>query len=209
MSVIQTPEWAKDAVFYQIFPDRFASSAALPKPLHLESWQAPPTRHGFKGGDLLGIVERLDYLQDLGINAVYLNPIFQSAANHRYQAHDYYQVDSILGGNQALRQLLDAAHRRGMKVVLDGVFNHCGRGLYQFHHILENGASSPYIDWFSVKGFPLYAYYMPTTNVKNPTTNAGGACAPFPSSTPRRQRSGSSCGAWPGTGLSGASTVGG
>ena len=99
MSVIQTPEWVKGAVFYQIFPDRFASSAALPKPLHLESWQAPPTRHGFNGGDLLGIVERLDYLQDLGINAVYLNPIFQSAANHRYQAHDYYQVDPILGCN--------------------------------------------------------------------------------------------------------------
>jgi cyclomaltodextrinase len=158
MNTIQTPEWVKDAVFYQIFPDRFAPSVSLLKPCHLERWEAPPTRHGFKGGDLLGIVERLDYLQDLGINAIYLNPIFQSAANHRYQTHDYYQVDPILGGNQALRQLLDEAHRRNMKVVLDGVFNHCGRGFYQFHHILENGASSPYIDWFSIKGFPLYAY---------------------------------------------------
>jgi cyclomaltodextrinase len=158
MSAIQTPEWVKDAVFYQIFPDRFARSASLLKPFHLEPWEAPPTRHGFKGGDLLGIVERLDYLQDLGINAIYLNPIFQSAANHRYQTHDYYQVDPILGGNRALRLLLDETHRRGMRVVLDGVFNHCGRGFYQFHHILENGASSPYIDWFSIKGFPLYAY---------------------------------------------------
>jgi cyclomaltodextrinase / maltogenic alpha-amylase / neopullulanase len=158
MSVIQTPEWVKDAVFYQIFPDRFASSGSRLKPAHLEPWETPPTRHGFKGGDLLGIVERLDYLQDLGINAIYLNPIFQSAANHRYQTHDYYQVDPILGGNRALRKLLNEAHQRGLRVVLDGVFNHCGRGLYQFHHILENGASSPYVDWFSIKGFPLYAY---------------------------------------------------
>jgi cyclomaltodextrinase len=158
MSTVRTPEWVKDAVFYQIFPDRFARHASLAKPFRLEQWDAPPTHHGFKGGDLLGIVERLDYLQDLGINAIYLNPIFQSASNHRYQTHDYYQIDPMLGGNQALRQLLDAAHQRGMKVVLDGVFNHCGRGLYQFHHILENRASSPYIDWFSIKGFPLHAY---------------------------------------------------
>ena len=158
MNTIQTPKWVKDAVFYQIFPDRFASSASLAKPFRLEPWDSPPTRHGFKGGDLLGIAERLDYLQDLGVNAIYLNPIFQSASNHRYQAHDYYQVDPMLGGNQVLRQLLDAAHQRDLKVVLDGVFNHCGRGFYQFHHIMENGASSPYIDWFSIKGFPLHAY---------------------------------------------------
>ncbi len=152
------PEWVKDAVFYQIFPDRFARSGALHKTLNLESWEAPPSPLGFKGGDLLGIVERLDYLQDLGVNAIYLNPVFQSAANHRYHTHDYYQVDPLLGGNAALRTLLDESHRRGIRVVLDGVFNHCGRGLFQFHHILENGASSPFLDWFTIKGFPLNAY---------------------------------------------------
>jgi len=158
MSTIRTPAWVKDAVFYQIFPDRFAHSEKLPKPANLEPWEAPPTRHGFKGGDLLGIVERLDYLQDLGITALYLNPIFQSAANHRYHTYDYYHVDPLLGGNEALRTLLDEAHRRDMRVILDGVFNHASRGFFQFHHILENGPDSPYLDWFIVKEFPLYAY---------------------------------------------------
>lgn len=153
-----TPEWVRDAVFYQIFPDRFAASAAVPKPTNLEPWDSPPTTHGFKGGDLLGIVERLDYLADLGVDAIYFTPIFQSAANHRYHTHDYYQVDPILGGNAALDTLLAAAHRRGMRVVLDGVFNHCSRGFYQFHHLLENGPQSPYLDWFIVHSWPLYPY---------------------------------------------------
>lgn len=158
MTSIITPDWVKDAVFYQIFPDRFARSDALSKPSNLERWADPPTRHGFKGGDLPGVVEHLDYLQDLGITAIYFNPIFQSAANHRYHTYDYYRVDPILGGNAALRSLLDAAHARGIRIVLDGVFNHASRGFYQFHHLLENGADSPYIDWFEVRGFPLYAY---------------------------------------------------
>jgi len=145
---IVTPDWAKDAVFYQIFPDRFAKSERVPKPSNLEPWDSPPTRHGFKGGDLLGVAEHLDYLQELGITAIYFNPIFQSAANHRYHTHDYYQVDPILGGNEAFREMLDAAHARGIRVVLDGVFNHASRGFYQFHHTLENGAASPYLDWF-------------------------------------------------------------
>jgi cyclomaltodextrinase len=145
---ITTPDWVKDAVFYQIFPDRFARSERVPKPSNLEPWDSPPTVYGFKGGDLLGVAERLDYLQELGITAIYFNPIFQSAANHRYHTHDYYQVDPILGGNEALRQLLDAAHARGIRVVLDGVFNHASRGFYQFHHTMENGAASPYLDWF-------------------------------------------------------------
>jgi len=143
-----TPDWVKDAVFYQIFPDRFATSDRVPKPSNLEPWDSPPTVLGFKGGDLLGVAERLDYLQSLGVTAIYFNPIFQSAANHRYHTHDYYHVDPILGGDVAFRHMLDAAHDRGMRVVLDGVFNHASRGFYQFHHTLENGAASPYLDWF-------------------------------------------------------------
>jgi cyclomaltodextrinase / maltogenic alpha-amylase / neopullulanase len=142
------PDWVRDAVFYQVFPDRFASSGRVPKPGPYEPWDAPPSVHGFKGGDLLGVVDRLDYLDDLGVTALYLNPIFASAANHRYHTYDYLAVDPLLGGTDALRELLDAAHRRGMRVVLDGVFNHTGRGFWPFHHILEAGASSPYRDWF-------------------------------------------------------------
>jgi cyclomaltodextrinase len=153
-----TPEWVRDAVFYQIFPDRFAYSPMVPKPPHLEPWDSPPTEYGFKGGDLLGIVEHLDYLQDLGITALYMNPIFQSAANHRYHTYDYYHIDPLLGGDAAFRALLDKVHRRNMRIVLDGVFNHASRGFYQFYHLLENGAASPYQDWFIVNGWPLYAY---------------------------------------------------
>ena len=154
----RTPDWVKNAIFYQIFPDRFAKSDHLEKPTHIEPWDAPLTRHGFKGGDLLGVIEKLDYLQDLGVNAVYFNPIFMSAANHRYHPYDYYQVDPILGGNKVFFELLEEAHRRNMHIVLDGVFNHASRGFFQFNHILENGEKSPYLDWFHVYGFPMNAY---------------------------------------------------
>ena len=106
------PAWVADAIAYQIFPDRFASSPRVHKPGHLEAWDAPPTRFGFKGGDLLGIVEHLDYLAELGINTISLNPIFASAANHRYHTYDYRQVDPLLGGDAALRELLDADRDR-------------------------------------------------------------------------------------------------
>lgn len=144
-----TPHWVKDAIFYQIFPDRFAKSDFnTAKNLSFESWDSSPTHYGFKGGDLYGVIEKLDYLQDLGINAIYFNPIFASASNHRYHTFDYYNVDPLLGGNEAFKKLLNEAHQRNIRVVLDGVFNHASRGFWQFHHVLETGASSPYKDWF-------------------------------------------------------------
>ncbi|MDX2232793.1 MAG: glycoside hydrolase family 13 protein [Leptolyngbyaceae cyanobacterium bins.349] len=159
---IQTPDWVKHAVFYQIFPDRFAHTQQIRKRLlHnpiWEDWHESPTLQGYKGGDLWGVLERLDYLQDLGINAIYFTPIFQSASNHRYHTHDYYTVDPILGGNAAFRELLDAAHQRDIKVVLDGVFNHASRGFFFFHDILENGPHSPWLNWFRIHDWPLSPY---------------------------------------------------
>jgi cyclomaltodextrinase len=142
------PAWVRDAVFYQVFPDRFASSPRVRKPGALEPWSDPPTFDGYKGGDLLGLADRLDELVDLGITAIYLNPIFKAASNHRYNAYDYLAVDPLLGGDAALRELLDAAHTRAIRVILDGVFNHSGRGFWPFHHVLEAGGASPYRDWF-------------------------------------------------------------
>jgi cyclomaltodextrinase len=152
------PDWAKDAVFYQIFPDRFARSEQVVKPANLLPWRAPPSQQGYHGGDLLGIAENLDYLVDLGINAIYLNPIFQSACNHRYHTHDYRNVDPLLGGNSALRKLVEEAHSRGIRIILDGVFNHASRGLFQFNDILENGPHSPWLGWFHIHGWPLAPY---------------------------------------------------
>ena len=144
-----TPDWVQDAIFYQIFPDRFARSSRNPNGhLPFESWDSAPTHHGYKGGDLYGVAEKLDYLKDLGITALYLNPIFASASNHRYHAYDYFTVDPLLGGNAAFLELLAEAHKREIRVVLDGVFNHASRGLWQFHHVLESGDGSPYRDWF-------------------------------------------------------------
>ncbi|MBL1177999.1 glycoside hydrolase family 13 protein [Pantanalinema sp. GBBB05] len=159
---IQTPDWVKHAVFYQIFPDRFAHSQFTQRQFlknhQWEPWDTPPTLQGYKGGDLWGVAEKLDYLQELGINAIYFTPIFQSTCNHRYHTHDYYRIDPILGGNAAFRDLLDEAHRRQIKVVLDGVFNHVSRGFFFFNDILENGPYSPWLDWFRIEGWPLAPY---------------------------------------------------
>ncbi|MBD2099611.1 DUF3459 domain-containing protein [Leptolyngbya sp. FACHB-261] len=155
---MHTPNWVKHAVFYQIFPDRFGRSPRRTQLTALESWEGPPTLQGYKGGDLLGVAEKLDYFKDLGVNAIYFTPIFQSASNHRYHTHDYYQVDPMLGGNEAFMELLEAAHQRDIKVVLDGVFNHASRGFFYFHDILENGPYSPWLDWFVIHGWPLSAY---------------------------------------------------
>ena len=152
-------DWVRHAVFYQIFPDRFARGReAGAQAGRFEPWGAPPTRQGYKGGDLWGVRERLGYLQDLGVTALYLNPVFQSAANHRYHTCDYHRVDPLLGGDEAFDALLAEAHRRGLRIVLDGVFNHTGRGFFPFHDILENGPASPWLDWYEIDGFPLSAY---------------------------------------------------
>ncbi len=158
MNTDHRPSWVSDAIFYQIFPDRFARSDRVAKPSNVEPWDTPPTVSGYKGGDLLGIVEHLDWIQELGVTALYLNPIFQSAANHRYHTHDYFRVDPLLGGDAAYEELIGACHDRGIKVVLDGVFNHASRGFFQFNDILENGASSPWLEWFRIHTTPPNAY---------------------------------------------------
>jgi cyclomaltodextrinase / maltogenic alpha-amylase / neopullulanase len=155
---INTPEWVRHAVFYQIFPDRFAATQHAERPSNLEAWDAKPTTYGFKGGDLYGVIEKLDYLADLGVNAIYFNPLFQSTANHRYHTHDFFRIDPVLGGDAAFDAMLAAAHKKKIRVVIDGVFNHASRGFYQFNHALENGKDSPYLDWFHIHGFPLNGY---------------------------------------------------
>lgn len=154
------PAWVADAVIYQIFPDRFRCSGRVheQRPLTLQAWGSPPSDQDFQGGDLYGVIEALDGLQAMGITCLYLTPIFSSAANHRYHAYDYFQVDPLLGGNAALDALIVAVHQRGMRLVLDGVFNHCGRGFWAFHHLAENGASSPYRTWFHVHRWPIQPY---------------------------------------------------
>ena len=172
------PRWARQAIVYQIFPDRFrrgaVAAANLYGPSRFDAWGSPPSAQGFQGGDLQGVIEALDHLQDLGVTCLYLNPIFSSAANHRYHTYDYLQVDPLLGGERAFDDLVSALKRRGMRLLLDGVFNHCGRGFWAFHHLLENGASSPYADWFIVDNWPLNPY--PRPSARGAARRAGYHC---------------------------------
>ena len=139
------PSWVGEAVVYQIFPDRFRRSGRVKaqQGLALQPWGTDPAEQGFQGGDLYGVIDALDHLQQLGVTCLYLTPVFSSAANHRYHAYNYFEVDPLLGGNAALDALIAAVHQRGMRLILDGVFNHCGRGFWAFHHLLENGDRTP------------------------------------------------------------------
>lgn len=152
------PDWVSDAVFYQIFPDRFANGDPSNDPYNTAAWDALPDRKLFHGGDIRGIIQHFDYLLDLGINAIYLNPIFQSPSTHRYNTTDYLKIDPRLGDLQDFQTLLDLAHRNQVRIILDGVFNHCGRGFFAFNDLLENGRQSPYKNWFYIKKFPINAY---------------------------------------------------
>jgi cyclomaltodextrinase len=152
------PAWVQDAIFYQIFPDRFANGDPSNDPVDVQPWGAPPDLLGFQGGDLWGIIQRFDYLLELGVNALYLNPIFLAASNHRYDTIDYCRVDPRLGDQEDFKALLELAHKNGMRVILDGVFNHCGRGFFAFQDLLKNEDHSGYKDWFYIHRFPLDAY---------------------------------------------------
>lgn len=155
---MSVPAWIQDAVFYQIFPDRFANGDPSNDPENTLPWESPPTTWGFHGGDLRGIIQKFDYLLDLGVNAIYLNPIFLSNSNHRYHTVDYFVIDPRLGDLHDFRELLKIAHGHSVRIILDGVFNHCGRGFFPFVDLLENLERSPYREWFHVKRFPLDAY---------------------------------------------------
>lgn len=153
-----TPDWVQDAIFYQIFPDRFSNGDKSNDPPNVMPWNAIPTSTGFWGGDLAGISDHLDYLEDLGVNAIYLNPIFLASSNHRYNTTDYFTIDPKLGDTDDFRTLIHNAHKKGLRIILDGVFNHCGRGFFAFNDLLENQETSPYRDWFHIYGFPVEAY---------------------------------------------------
>ncbi len=152
------PEWVQDAVVYQIFPDRFCNGERQNDPPNVYPWGARPTRHSFFGGDLAGVIAKLPYLLDLGVNTVYLNPIFLASSVHRYNTFDYFRIDPYLGDQEIFRRLVELLHQNGVRLILDGAFNHCGRGFPPFLDVLENGPHSAYLDWFHIRAFPLHAY---------------------------------------------------
>ena len=152
------PAWVKDAVFYQIFPDRFCRSSRYKAVGKFVEWGSKPTRENMFGGNLAGITDKLEYIASLGVTALYLCPIFKSNSNHRYHTVDYFEIDPVLGTLKDFDRLVKKAHKLGLRVILDGVFNHCSRGFFQFNSLMELGRNSPYVDWFHVHGWPLHAY---------------------------------------------------
>jgi cyclomaltodextrinase len=183
--VFEPPAWVKDAVFYQIFPERFANGDRSNVPEDVEPWGGEPKINNFFGGDLQGVLDHLDYLQKLGINAIYFNPLFQATTNHKYDTEDYLKVDSHFGTNAVLKNLVGACHERGIRVLLDAVFNHSGHTFGPFVDVLQNGATSPYAGWFHVREFPLevrdglptydaFAFepHMPKLNTENAEVQA-------------------------------------
>ncbi|EFM09889.1 alpha amylase catalytic region [Paenibacillus curdlanolyticus YK9] len=151
------PDWAPQAVFYQIFPDRFHNGDPSISPAEAEPWnsEVPPTPLSLYGGDLQGIIDKLDHLVELGINAMYLNPIFRSPSNHKYNTSNYYEIDPSFGSMETFKQFVKQAHERGIRVVLDAVFNHSGDAFFAFQDVVENGDSSKYRDWYFIDSTPI------------------------------------------------------
>ncbi|MDH5372320.1 MAG: alpha amylase N-terminal ig-like domain-containing protein, partial [Acidimicrobiia bacterium] len=158
---VEVPAWARGAIIYQIFPDRFADGDPSLTPVDAAPWGSPPHPRRFQGGDLDGIAEKAPYLADLGVDAVYLNPVFQSKSVHRYDAIDYYEVDTALGGNEALANMVDALHARDIRVILDASFNHCHPHFFAFRDVITKGPDSPFWGWFEVHDYPLSVKFRP------------------------------------------------
>jgi len=151
---IQVPTWVRDAVFYEIFPERFANGNPENNHPGAKDWPGKPEFFNFWGGDLTGIQQHLPYLEELGINALWLTPIFASASNHKYDINDYTKIDPFLGTEETFIELLQACHAHRIRVVLDAVYNHCGTDFFAWRDVVENGAASRYVDWFHVHEFP-------------------------------------------------------
>jgi cyclomaltodextrinase / maltogenic alpha-amylase / neopullulanase len=174
------PDWVERTVMYQIFPDRFENGDKSNDPTTVVSWDAKPTYFNRFGGDAAGIQKRMPHLRDLGIGAIYFNPVFVSPSNHRYEAIDYYTIDPEIGTNDEFVALTRNLERNGIRTILDGVFNHTAVDFFAFKDIRDQGAASPYNSWYFIRehpvrieGNPNYEAWfnfpsMPKTNLLNP-----------------------------------------
>lgn len=164
IDMFKAPQWVRDTVWYQIFPERFANGDPELNPEGTKAWDSTvhPGRQDFYGGDLQGILDHLDHLVDLGVNGIYFNPIFKAPSNHKYDTEDYFEIDPHFGDKKLFKKLVDEAHKRGIKVMLDAVFNHIGDQSPQWQDVIKNGKDSKYADWFHINKFPVS--YTPTDN---------------------------------------------
>ncbi len=184
--VIEPPKWVEKTIWYQIMPDRFHRASDSPSDTKFRTWgdMSDPKWNDIYGGDLRGITEKLDYIRELGFTGIYMTPIFYSGSNHKYNTYDYWQVDPDFGTEDDLRELISEAHKRGIRVMLDAVFNHCGSEFAPWRDVLEKGRGSKYYDWFFINSedfaredlstedarFYSFSFWagMPKLNTNNP-----------------------------------------
>lgn len=185
IDVFQAPSWVKDTVWYQIFPERFGNGDPTLNPKGTVAWGATaPTPTNFFGGDFQGVINHLDYLVELGINGIYFTPIFKAYSNHKYDTIDYMEIDPQFGDKETFRRLVSECHKRGIRVMLDAVFNHSGYYFPPFQDVLEHKQKSAYTEWFHLREFPVtpepvpsydtfgFVGSMPKLNTENPEVKA-------------------------------------
>lgn len=181
IDVNKPPQWVKEAIFYQIFPERFGNGDPSNDPEKIEPWgEVEPKSDNFFGGDLQGVIDHLDHLVELGINAIYFTPIFEATTNHKYDTVDYLKVDPHFGDNELAKKLVEKCHEKDIKVMLDAVFNHSGNFFGPFQDVVKNGENSNYKDWFYIREFPVvvkpkpnydtygFVEQMPKLNTEHP-----------------------------------------
>jgi len=177
----KAPDWSNNQIYYQIFPERFKNGNDNLTPKNADKWGSEPTRENFMGGDLKGIIDSLDYIKDLGATCIYLTPIFKAPSNHKYDTVDYYEINESFGNKDDLRTLVNEVHLRNMRILLDGVFNHCGYCWPRFQDVVNNGEKSEYKNWFFINSYPVsldeknydcvgHYKWMPKINLENPDT---------------------------------------
>lgn len=181
--IYKESSWLQESVVYQIFVDRFYNGDKTNDPKKTSKWGSKVTPKSMFGGDLKGIIQKLDYIKELGVNLIYLTPIFKSSSNHKYNTADYYDIDSQFGTIDDAKELVSQCHKRNMRIVFDAVFNHSGSDFFAFQDLLKNQQNSKYKDWYLVDYYPVDTdkinYYtfavdipdMPKFNTENKEVN--------------------------------------
>lgn len=181
---VQVPAWLQDAVVYNIFPDSFATGKGCISGLPTKkNWHGETVR-GKLGGTIAGIRDNLGYIKDMGFTCIYMNPIFVAGEYHKYDLIDYFHIDPAFGTDEDFKALVQEAHRMGLRVMIDGVFNHVGWKFDGFQDVIRRGKASPYWDWFfrlqepvtipdNTADYPTYECFgyermMPKTATDNP-----------------------------------------
>ncbi|OPJ64203.1 glycoside hydrolase family 13 protein [Clostridium oryzae] len=180
--IFVVPEWARESIVYQIFPERYNNGDKSNDPEDVKPWDSEVDTKIMLGGDLQGIIDKLNYMEDLGVNTIYLNPIFRAGSNHKYDTFNYFEIDPQFGSTETLKELVKEAHKRGIRIILDAVFNHSGIEFPPFKDVREKGEKSEYKAWFDIRKFPVevkdepdyatfaYGGHMPKLMTKNEAT---------------------------------------